>query len=114
LLSLLSLATTSVCTATQYSGAGTVHTLDAADLTSYGANTNWFELNGVAGFGNCKAWNQGTMFRIRDDLRGQQMYATLMAAFLAGMPVTVYADDTYTDGNGYCYAQQVFLGQVPP
>lgn len=97
-----------------HSGTGTVHTLDTTDLTTFGANADWFELNGVTGLGSCGVWNQGTLFRVKDDAHGQQMYAMLMSAYVSGIPVTVYADDTYKDSSGYCYAEQVSFGSLPP
>lgn len=99
--------------AASYNGSGTVNVLNAADLTVFGANSNWFEVTGVNSLGNCKGWGQGTIFRLKDDLHGQQMYATLLSAMLSQTTVTVFVDDTYTDPNGYCYAEQVFLGTVP-
>ena len=113
MLAILSCVAANYAAAAAYQGIGTVHTLNADDLSVFGANTNWFELNGVVSLGNCRAWN-GTVFRLKDDQHGQQMYAMIMAAFISGTSITVYADDTYVDSNGYCYAQQVVLGQFPP
>lgn len=96
-----------------YNGSGRVSVLNTADLATFGANTNWFELTGVAAFGNCRAWGQGTLFRLKDDSRGQQMYALLLSAYTSQAIVTIYADDTYMDNEGYCYAQQVVLGTIP-
>jgi hypothetical protein len=103
--------------AASYSGSGTVATMDIADFTTFGADTNWFSLTGVVSLGNCGNWTSGSgtlvLIRMKDDAHGQQMYATVLAAMLAGTSVTVYIDDAYVDPQGHCYAQQVFLGVHP-
>ena len=99
--------------ATTYSASGTANVLNIPDLSVFGANTDWFELTGVSSMGNCKGWGQGLIFRLKDDTRGQQMYATLLTAFTAGTTATVFADDTYADAGGDCYAEQVVLGSMP-
>ena len=96
-----------------YYGTGTVYVLDALDLTQFGANTTWFELSGVSSLGSCAGWGQGAILRLKDDSRGQQMYAMLEGAYMSQTSVTVYVDDTYKDSSGYCYAEQLILGTMP-
>ena len=50
-----------------------------------------------------------TLFEIKDDQHGQQMYATLLAAALAGSAVTVAVDDAFVDSNGACFVKRISI-----
>lgn len=75
--------------------------------TSFGANVDWFAMQGVTSAGNCAKDNGLVVFRFKDDLRGQRHFAMLLAARQTGTPVTVSVDDTNHDGNGYCYVRWI-------
>lgn len=93
--------------ATAYSFTGQVSLFVTADLALQGSNSNWFSVVGGSSAGNCKTFSSLVVVRLKDDLHGQQMYATVLALKVSGAPVTVWVDDTFLDPNGYCYAQQL-------
>jgi len=88
--------------AAQYSGTGTVAVLRSHDAA---ISLDWFALTGVASLGACPAVNGSVVIVIKDDLRGQRHLAIALAAKMAGMPLTVWVDDTNLDSTGYCYLE---------
>jgi len=83
--------------------------LDAADNQYYaGSNLGSLQLTGVTSLAGCaKNPFTGLVFlRFKDNQQGQQMYATALAAALAGVALGVSVNDTNTDGT-YCYINDV-------
>jgi hypothetical protein len=92
------------CHAAFFSGTGSIYLLQVLDKV-YGADKDWFSLVGVSSLGACKTIPSSgyVALRIRDDAKGQRMFADLLAAKTSGTPLTVWVDDTITDSAGYCY-----------
>jgi hypothetical protein len=91
-----------------HSGTGTVYILQLFD-SAYGADVDWFALSGVSSLGACKTTGPTppgyVVFRLRDNPKGQRMFTVVLAAKASNTPLTVFVDDTVTDGAGYCYVQ---------
>jgi hypothetical protein len=86
-----------------HSASGTVFILRSHDLV-VGPDLDWFSLVGVSSLGTCKTADGGyVVLRMRDNSRGQRMFTLVLAAKVAGTPLTVWVDDTVTDSGGYCY-----------
>lgn len=91
-----------------FTGSGTVYTLRSREST-LGTDADWFSLVGVTSLGSCPTADAGyVVLMLRDDAKGQRMFALILAAKSAGTTLTVRADDTVKTSAGYCYAQAVF------
>jgi len=91
-----------------HSGTGNVYVLQLFDAV-YGADTDWFALSGVSSLGACKTIGPSppgyVVLRLRDNPKGQRMFTVVLAAKASSTPLTVFVDDTITDGAGFCYVQ---------
>jgi hypothetical protein len=95
----------SPCHAAFLSGTGSIYVLQVLDDRVYGQDKDWFSLVGVTSLGACRTIPSSgyVALRIRDDAKGQRMFANLLAAKTSGTPLTVWVDDTITDSDGYCF-----------
>jgi hypothetical protein len=58
--------------------------------------------------GTCFTGSSGFLvIHVRDNIVGERMYTTLLAAQLSGHQVQVTIDDTFQNSVGHCYAQRV-------
>jgi hypothetical protein len=104
---LLTLTACQLAHANAYVASGTVVNIYTNDLNWFGANTDWFDVSGVTSLGTCGTSQGYVVFRIRDDVRGQRMFAGLTAAKLAGNSITVSVDEQDKDSTGFCFAQWI-------
>src|SRR5262245_22858421 len=81
---------------------GRVSNVYVSDTATFGA-TNNFTLAGVSSLGNCGGFFGQVVFRIKDDLHGQQMFAQALAAATGGNTIFVNVDDAVRDSQGYCF-----------
>lgn len=103
------LAIPSWASATIYYVTGTVSFVMAQD-SDFGADSDWFTLNGVSPQGGCGGGGVGSAMgiAIKDDQNGSRQYALVLAAWTAGTTISVRVDDTYKNANGVCYAEFIW------
>jgi hypothetical protein len=90
----------------------TISALETGDLSEFGLNSNSMQLTGVTSMGSCKTspFNGAVILYFKDDLHGQQMYATALAAATAGQSISVSTNPSSSTGilensSGYCFIQ---------
>jgi hypothetical protein len=96
--------------ATIYYVSGTVQLVMAQD-SGFGANSDWFSLNGVAPHGTCPGGGGTTsnmVIAMKDDQYGSRQYAFVLAAFMTGTSLTVRVDDANKNAGGGCYAEFIW------
>lgn len=75
--------------------------------TTQGTDKDYFALSGVSSLGNCGVYQGQVLFILKDDVKGTRQYAFVLSALRSGAPLTVYVEDSYKNGDGYCYVRTV-------
>ncbi len=75
--------------------------------TTQGVDKDYFALSGVSSLGSCGVYQGQVLFILKDDAKGARQYAFVLSALRSGAPLTVYVEDTYRNGDGYCYVRTV-------
>ena len=91
-----------------HGGSGSVHGLVIAE-SYYGPNADYFVLDGLTALGTCAKQGDGlVVLRLKDDAKGERQFSFILQAKMAGIPVSVDADDTEVDAEGYCFVRHVY------
>ena len=94
----------SICWSLETEIVGNVQFVRTHASGAFGADIDWFSLEDVTSAGTCGTHSGRLVFRIKDDAKGQRMFALLLSAKASGTPVRVAINDAYKDVSGYCFA----------
>jgi hypothetical protein len=113
LLSLVAMSISVVASATPY----TVTGVPVRVFASWSTWSDGFDISGVGATGNCPLDNNGfltvsinkpgTVGSI--DPSGNRIFATALAAELAGKTLTIHVDDTVLDIHGQCLVEWIYM-----